>query len=171
MVHTLLSDLESAEYLELNCGNGSLIAELLAAKSTTYVCGVDLNMPDLFKAYETNTAAIAVNRCRIIEADICDLPFVAETFDVVYAVNNSHTWRDRRSALEQAYRVLRTGGCLVLALRVKGSTWLTAQGEDLEAANGVVDILREIGFEVTRTELVECSTVSNEFWIKAERFL
>ena len=169
MLHKYLGDIHDVAILEVNCGTGSHISEVLASKMGSIVCGIDTTPQDLAASYAANNLAIASHRCQIIEADPCALPFDDQSFDVVYSVNQSHTWKDRAVALAHIHRVLKMGGTFVLSVRIKGQTWLTSAGEELSAAHHIIDTMTHIGFNVIKTEVVECSSVSNEFWIKAQR--
>jgi SAM-dependent methyltransferase len=110
--------------LDLGCGRGAVL--LLAAKrlTTGKAVGVDLwnkadqsgNAPDTTLH---NAAAEGVaDRVEVHTADMTSLPFADGTFDVVVsnvAVHNVPTRAGRDGAIDEAVRVLKPGGRLLVA--------------------------------------------------------
>jgi SAM-dependent methyltransferase len=110
--------------LDLGCGRGAVL--LLAAQhlTTGRAVGVDLwrhadqsgNAPE---ATRRNAAAEGVSdRVELHTADMTALPFEASSFDVVVsnvAIHNVRGRAGREKAIEEAVRVLRPGGRLMIA--------------------------------------------------------
>jgi len=165
----LLGDVHDVALLEISCGTGAHIMEILASKSGSVVWGVEDKPDNLLAAFSLNQFAIRSNRCQIVDADLAHLPFSDGMFAVVYSVNQFHTWTNRWETLREARRVLTPGGILVLSLRVKGQTWLTCGGEDISVTKDVLDWLTRDGWKVLYAELASCSSISDEFWIKVQR--
>jgi len=101
-----LPDWRDKEILDAGCGTGSILKQLgNPAKNV----GVDL-------------APEAVSFCRqrgltnVQQADICALPFVSASFDVVVCSSVLyHQWvKDPAVAVRELHRVLRPGGLLLL---------------------------------------------------------
>lgn len=55
------------------------------------------------------------DRIRVSVASAMDIPFTNESFDVVFSLEAAHCFIDKRRFLEEAHRVLRPGGTLLLA--------------------------------------------------------
>jgi arsenite methyltransferase len=117
--------------LDLGCGRGAVL--LLAAErlTTGMAVGIDLwrrgdqsgNAPE---ATRHNAIAEGVSdRVELHTADMTALPFEADSFDVVVssiAIHNVKGRAGREKAIDEAVRVLRSGGRLLIA-----DLWATRQ--------------------------------------------
>ncbi|HET7093418.1 MAG TPA: methyltransferase domain-containing protein [Thermomicrobiales bacterium] len=107
--------------LDLGCGRGAVLLMAARLLPRGKAVGVDLwNATDQSgnarAATERNAQREGVaDRVEIETADMRDLPFPDETFDVVLsnlALHNLPTAADRARAIDEAVRVLRPGGLL-----------------------------------------------------------
>ncbi|MFF3661727.1 class I SAM-dependent methyltransferase [Streptomyces olivochromogenes] len=110
--------------LDLGCGRGAVLIEAARRLPTGYVVGVDLwsgkdqsgNRPEVTLA---NAAAAGVaDRVEVQTADMTALPFADDSFDVVtsaLAIHNIPSPEARYRAVDEAMRVLRPGGQLIVA--------------------------------------------------------
>jgi arsenite methyltransferase len=112
------------QVLDLGCGRGAVL--LLAAErlTTGRAVGVDLwrrgdQSGNAAEATRRNAATEGVSdRVELHTADMTALPFEADRFDVVVsnvAIHNVRGRAGREKAIEEAVRVLRPGGRLVIA--------------------------------------------------------
>jgi len=133
-------ELEGSEHaLDAGCGRG-MIANIVAGHlAEGSVVGVDIwhskdqsgNGPEV--ARRNATAEGVADRVRIETADLRDLPFVDDTFDLVasnYVLHNITGDDARRGAVREIVRVLRPGGRIVIVDFRATSTYVDA----LEAA-------------------------------------
>ena len=133
--------------LDLGCGRGAVL--LLAARrlTTGRAVGVDLwrsqdQSGNAADATRRNAVAEGVaDRVELHTADVTALPFQDDSFDLVLssvAIHNikGRTGRDR--AIEEAVRVLRPGGRLLVA-----DLWATGEYRDHLTKLGMLDITRE----------------------------
>jgi arsenite methyltransferase len=130
--------------LDLGCGRGAVLLSAARRLPRGLAVGVDLWEPD----QTGNSAAATLNNARLegvvdrVElhtADITRLPFPDASFDVVVSnlvLHNVPGAAGRRAALEEAVRVLRPGGRLLLA--------------DLAFTRGYAARLRELGLRDVR---------------------
>jgi len=114
MRHVFLSEIEfpaQAHVLEVGCGTGVLTRALASWKNVGSVIGIDPAVSLIEQARELASGLASV---RFEEADGRSLPFEADTFDVVvFDSTLSHVPEPTR-ALEEAARVLRSGGWLAV---------------------------------------------------------
>jgi SAM-dependent methyltransferase len=132
--------------LDLGCGRGAVL--LLAAErlTTGRAVGVDLwrrgdQSGNAAEATRRNAIAEGVvDRVELHTADMTSLPFAAETFDLVVsnvAIHNIKGRAGREKAVEEAVRVIRPGGRLLIA-----DLWGTGLYRNHLAKLGMTDIVR-----------------------------
>ena len=119
------------ELLDLGCGRGAVLIEAASRLPAGRAVGVDLwsrkdqsgNGPEVTLA---NAAAAGVaDRVEVRTADITALPFQDDSFDVVTSalvIHNIPSPEARYRAVDEAMRVLRPGGQLLIA-----DPWWTAR--------------------------------------------
>lgn len=130
--------------VDIGCGRGAVTVMLATILSDGRVDGVDLwRTHDQSGNAEAHTRAnLAANgvseRVELHTEDMRELPFADESVDLVtasFSIHNLTDKADRRVAVEQAYRILRPGGRIVIA--------------DIRAVKEYAATLRELGAEVS----------------------
>ena len=132
--------------LDLGCGRGAVL--LLAAQHLTSgrAVGVDLwkrqdQSGNAVEATRRNAVAEGVSdRVELHTADMTALPFEDGCFDVVVssvAIHNVKGGAGRHRVIEEAVRVLRPGGRLLLA-----DIWATGRYRSHLSEIGMVDVVR-----------------------------
>ncbi|MBN8714138.1 MAG: class I SAM-dependent methyltransferase [Xanthomonadales bacterium] len=111
------------QVLDLGCGRGAVLTMVAACVPRGRVTGIDIwsskdqsgNGP---RAAADNAAAAGVaGRVALQTADMRELPFADASFDVVVssmAIHNIGSTAGRDTAIDQAWRVLRPGGLLLI---------------------------------------------------------
>lgn len=100
--------------LDVGCGGGMTIARLAAVATEGKIYGVDYSEESVAVSRRTNQQAIDAGRVEILHASVSHLPFPDQTFDLVTAVETHYYWPDLSSDLQEALRVLKPGGTLVI---------------------------------------------------------
>src|SRR3989338_7631236 len=95
--------------LDVSCGSGELLAEL-AKTGFQKLHGVDLAAEMLLTAKRK-----LPGRVQLYEADVLQLPFASHTFDYVVSTEAFHHYPEQERALLELKRVLKKGGCLIIA--------------------------------------------------------
>ena len=93
-----------ATIADLGCSTGYLLEDLRAAHPAATLIGVDLIAAGLRKAHA------AVPSARLLQADVCRLPFSGGSVDAVVSANLLEHVPDDVKALREIARVLRPGG-------------------------------------------------------------
>ncbi|MEY9848771.1 SAM-dependent methyltransferase [Streptacidiphilus sp. BW17] len=112
------------QLLDLGCGRGAVLIAAARRLPEGRAVGADLwlgkdqsgNTPDATRA--NASAAGVLDRVEVHTADITALPFADASFDVVTSalvIHNIPADEDRYRALDEAVRVLRPGGRLLVA--------------------------------------------------------
>ena len=104
---------EGEAVLDIACGTG-VVARLAAKRiGRGLVTGLDLNTGMLAVARKVPTEGAAIIW---IEGSALDLPFPADSFDVVFCQQGLQFFPDRRKALVEMCRVLKGGGRVALSV-------------------------------------------------------
>ncbi len=112
----------SEQLLDLGCGRGAVLIEAARRLPAGRAVGADLWTRDQSgnsrEATLANAATAGVaDRVEVHTADMTALPFADGSFDVVtsaLAIHNIHSPKGRYRALDEAMRVLRPGGQLLI---------------------------------------------------------
>jgi ubiquinone/menaquinone biosynthesis C-methylase UbiE len=111
------------QLLDLGCGRGAVLIEAARRLPAGRAVGVDLWSADQsgnsLEATLANAAAAGVaDRVEVHTADMTALPFADDSFDIVtsaLAIHNIRSSEGRYLAVDEALRVLRPGGQLLVA--------------------------------------------------------
>lgn len=104
-------DWRDREVLELGCGNGRLAIKL--AESARSVTGIDLD-GQLLEFARSYASSNAVENLHFREMSALALDFPDNSFDLVIMAWMLHMIEDRHKAVQEAHRVLRPGGRLLV---------------------------------------------------------
>jgi SAM-dependent methyltransferase len=100
--------------LDIGCGRGRTINKLAAIATQGSVFGVDYAQGSLATSRDYNRELIEEGRVRIEYASVSKLPFPADQFDLVTAIETQYYWPDLPGDMREILRVLRPGGKLVI---------------------------------------------------------
>ncbi len=104
--------------LDVGCGGGKTISKLAAIASAGKVVGIDFSDISVSVAKKLNARSIAQGRVEIREASVSELPFEANTFDLVTAIETHFWWPDLAIGLREISRVLKPGGTLIVIAEI-----------------------------------------------------
>lgn len=113
--------------LEVGCGGGKTISALASLAFEGVVHGVDYSRASVSVAENTNAQRIREGRVEIHLGSVSKLPFAANTFDLVLAIETHYYWPDLSADLLEIQRVLKPGGSFVIvaeAYRGRRMDWL-----------------------------------------------
>jgi ubiquinone/menaquinone biosynthesis C-methylase UbiE len=128
--------------LDMGCGRGAILSMLAKMLPHGRAVGLDLwrsedqsgNSPEA--TWRNLDAECVRSQCELVTADMRAAPFPDSTFDLVVsnvAIHNIRSHEGRRRAIDEAVRVLRPGGRLLIA--------------DLVWTRAYAKWLRELGME------------------------
>ena len=107
----------SNHILEIGFGPGKLINKMASITTEGHIEGVDFSETMLAEATNNNEQYISLNRVNIQKGDCRELSYDDNTFDKVCSVNTLYFWNPPEIYLSEIFRVLRSGGQLVLGIR------------------------------------------------------
>jgi ubiquinone/menaquinone biosynthesis C-methylase UbiE len=156
--------------LDVGCGGGKTVSKLAAMAIAGKVYGLDFSDVSVSVARKLNDPSIKQGRVEIHEGTVSDLPFPANTFDLVTAVETHFWWPDLPTGMREILRVLKPGGTFVIIAEVyKGAQTTTARLiEKSVAATGMKFLTTEEHRELlvnTGYSNVRIIEQSNKGWI------
>jgi ubiquinone/menaquinone biosynthesis C-methylase UbiE len=114
--------------LDVGCGGGKTVSKLAAIAAQGRVFGLDYSDVSVGVARKVNAPSIETGRVEINEGSVSELPFAADTFDLVTAVETHFWWPDLPAGMREILRVLKPGGVLAIIAEIyKGAETKTAQ--------------------------------------------
>ena len=116
-------------WLDVSCGPGALLRQLVAAGGSRSVLGLDLSRPMLERAH------IAAPTARLVRADAAELPFEDATFGAITNLAALDLYLDPARVVREVARVLAPGGRWVCSTFIAPSRGKRASV--FEAASGV----------------------------------
>jgi len=111
--------IDGRRLLDAGCGDGIYLVE--AARLGAQASGVDISEAMLRVA--RRRAADAGATVDLHRADLQELPFADDTFDVVRAITVLRFFPDPQRAVDEMARVLTPGGRLAIGELGRWSTW------------------------------------------------
>ncbi len=115
-----LLDLEADDdVLEIGFGHGETLSRASELVYNGRLSGVDFSEVMLARASFRNRELIRSGQLDLRYGDSRELSFGCERFDKVFSVHTIYFWDDPSEHLEEAYRVMKTGGCIVIGYRSK----------------------------------------------------
>ena len=109
----LLSWRENMRILDVGCGGGAAIAEMLKLSPGSIIDGIDYSEVSVQKSSLLNRDYLG-RRCFVQQADVSALPFETDTFDLTTAVETVYFWPDIRAGLREIFRVLKPSGTFAI---------------------------------------------------------
>jgi ubiquinone/menaquinone biosynthesis C-methylase UbiE len=114
--------------LDIGCGGGRTVSKLAAHATGGKVYGLDYSQASVAVAKGTNRSWIEMGRVEIHDGSVSQLPFPANTFDLVTAVETHLWWPDLPADMREVSRVLKPGGMLIIIAEIyKGVNTKTAK--------------------------------------------
>lgn len=145
--------------LDIGCGGGKTVSKLCKKIGNGKVFGVDYSELCVEKSKKLNKNNIMCGKASILQASVSSLPFDDNKFDVITAVETYYFWPDKLGDLKEVYRVLKSGGKLLLVFEMVKSEgephkWDKVEkslGIEAVSKDGIADILLHAGYQNIRT--------------------
>jgi len=143
------------EIIDLGCGDGTLTVEM--AKFAKRVIGVDYN-PEMLASARQSIDRLGLKNVSLISENVSKLSLPDESLDVVFFSQSLHHLDDPESGFKEAFRILRTGGqVLVMELAAHSEDWVLEklghkwQGFEKET---LLNFMQTAGFSHLHSEIL-----------------
>ncbi len=114
--------------LDVGCGGGRTLSKLAAAAKRGKVYGVDHSEASVAASKKANAQWIDAGRVVVQLGPVSQLPFADGVFDLVTAVETHFWWPALPTDMREVFRVLKSGGKLVVIAEVyKGANTTMAK--------------------------------------------
>ncbi|MDL5377798.1 class I SAM-dependent methyltransferase [Exiguobacterium mexicanum] len=100
--------------LDLGCGAGDALAQMLRRYAHVHVTGLDRSPTIVRSALKRNRADVHSGRAEVVEGDLGTLPFPDAQFDRVFSIHTIYFWEDVPAVLAAIDRILKPGGSFVI---------------------------------------------------------
>ena len=116
-----LPDLTPEKAVDLGCGAGRNVGELLKKYPGAHVTGIDYSDLSVEKAAEYNRDSAAAGRCCIQQGDVSELSLPAASFDLATAFETVYFWPGLEKCFAQVAKVLKPGGLFMICNESDGT--------------------------------------------------
>ena len=140
------------EILDIGCGGGVNIEKFLRI-TLGNVDGLDYSEVSVSESIKRNQAAIDDGRCKVIQADVTDMPIDDENYDLVTGFETIYFWPDLGETFKEVSRIIRPNGQFMIAQGTDGThpddeKWLaTVEGMSIYTAPELEKYLLNAGFK------------------------
>ena len=157
---------EPGKILEIGCGGGRNVGELLKTYPSSTVTAIDYSSVSVDKSTKYNKKAIASGRCVVKQGDVSALELPKEKYALATAFETIYFWPGLERCFAEVFRVLKDDGVFLIVNESDGTDSASLKfekiidgmkcytKEEIEAA------LRHVGFQ----EIVSYHHQSNP-WI------
>ncbi len=115
-----LTNVAPKKILELGCGGGRNIGELLRRYPSSTVTGVDYSEVSVKKSKEYNKSMIEAGRCNVKQGDVSKLPLKGEEYELATAFETIYFWPGLEKCFAQVAKVLKPGGLFMIVNESNG---------------------------------------------------
>ncbi|RBP00820.1 class I SAM-dependent methyltransferase [Rossellomorea aquimaris] len=121
----LLNVTKEERVLEIGCGAGYAIKQLLKSPDVEYAAGLDLSDSILRSAKSRNRRAIKEGRAAFIQGNVCKIPLDNDMFTKIYSIHSIYFWDVTIETISEIHRVLKNNGSVTITLCTgkNGETW------------------------------------------------
>jgi len=147
---------ENDSILDIGCGGGVNIEKFLKLTQSK-VYGLDYSQISVNESIKQNKEAINQGRCKIIYANVADMPIEDESFDFVSAFETVYFWPDITETFKEVWRIVKKDGQFMIALGTDGNhpddeLWLsTVEGMHVYTKEQLESYLFNAGFSSVRS--------------------
>lgn len=159
--HLSLSGKET-DVLDIGCGGGYNLAQFLKRLPKATVQGLDYSQKSVETSLQYNRKAFNQGRCLVRQGNVVELPYEAESFDVVSAFETIYFWPNIQDCFRGIHRILRPQGRFMVVGDMPELAKQWSQGSPLMRVytiDEVKSMMEKAGFkdiQVHNTSVVMC---------------
>ena len=146
--------------LDIGCGGGINIEKFLKITNNN-VDGLDYSEISIQASKKQNHKAISKKRCKLIHANVSNMPIKNQTYNIVSAFETVYFWPNIENTFKEVLRILKPKGQFIIAQGTDGNhpddeKWLKlVDGMNLYTASELEKHLIKAGFKTVKTHQKE----------------
>lgn len=119
-------DIDGSEWvLDIGCGGGDALKKMSARITDGKLFGIDYSEVSVELSKKNNIADVESGKTEIIQADVANLPFGDDTFDVIFTIESFYFWKNQIDCLKEVRRVLAPDGVFMIIADIHGDAELS----------------------------------------------
>ena len=126
-----LSSVSPKEIVEIGCGGGRNVGELLKKYPGAKVTAIDYSEVSVGKATKYNKDMINAGRCIVKQGDVSNLNLPEEEFDLATAFETIYFWPGLDKCFAQVAKVLKPGGFFMIVNESDGKDEASLKYEEI----------------------------------------
>lgn len=137
--------------IDIGCGGGVNIEKFLKLTENC-VDGLDYSDVSVGETIKRNQKAVGEKRCKVIQADVSDMPIDSECYDLATAFETIYFWPDIENTFMEVLRIIKPNGRFMIAQGTDGNhpddeKWLkTVEGMSVYTSEDLERHLLNAGF-------------------------
>ena len=109
-----------AKILDIGCGGGVNIEKFLKLTGNN-VDGLDYSEVSVAASIKQNKKSVDNGRCKIIQADVSNMPIENESYDLVSAFETIYFWPNIQETFKEVSRIIKPNGHFMIAQGTDGN--------------------------------------------------
>ncbi|HEK9102077.1 class I SAM-dependent methyltransferase [Bacillus pfraonensis] len=101
---------EDAVMLDIGCGGGKTIHTLSSMNKNGKLYGIDYSEQAVEDSIRVNKDDVETGKVNIRQANVSNIPFPEESFDIITAFQTHYFWPDLENDVKEIFRVLKHHG-------------------------------------------------------------
>ena len=140
--------------LDIGCGGGANLLRLLERSQDGKAYGIDYSPLSVEISRDTCARQIECGQAFVEQADVSELPFEDNMFDIVTAFETVYFWPDMENALREVRRVMKPDASLLICNEANGFTLemneqaKAIEGMTMYTAKDLESLLLKSGFSI-----------------------
>ena len=153
-----LTKLAPDEILEIGCGGGRNVGELLKKYPSAKATAIDYSPVSVEKASAYNKKNIDAGRCVVRQGDVSALDFPKGKFDLATAFETVYFWPGLKPCFAEVAKVLKPGGVFMIVNESDGTDATSLKYEKIiegmkcYTVDEIEEALKNAGFSKIKTD-------------------
>lgn len=111
--------------LDIGCGGGDALKKMSSKITSGHLVGADYSKVSVKLSKKNNICDVDNGKMKIIQADVENLPFDDNSFDIIYTIESFYFWKNPVECLKEVHRVLAPNGVFMIIADIHGDAKLS----------------------------------------------
>ena len=155
---THLPDMDPEKAVDLGCGGGRNVGELLRKYPEAHVTAIDYSELSVQKAKTYNEEMITAGRCKVRQGDVSNLRLPAGEYDLATAFETIYFWPGLEKCFLQVVQILKSGGYFLICNESDGTDAVSLRYEKIidgmknHTVEEIEAALKAVGFSEVKSD-------------------